>query len=168
MTLSIDSAAHAPDSKVLALEKEITDPRSICAPDSKVQSLEQDIADLKLAVPVKKIANKPVITDVSVIQLPVRPQFELASKSVKLKDLVNSLNSLSFPSDEIKDIKHVYSQIRQAVDIGCSTSALLPDIDNASSVPDFFKELVPPPTNTFYGPILASYKTISNSLMNFF
>ena len=147
--LSIDSSSLAPDSKVLALEKEVTDLRAICAPDSKVQSLEQDISDLRVALPARKAPNKPSITDISIIQLPVRPQFELASKTVKLKDLVNSLNSLSFSSDEIKDIKHTYSQIRQAVDIGCATSALLPDIDNATSVPDFLKELVRPITHKF-------------------
>lgn len=81
---------------------------------------------------------------------------------------MNSLNAISFPYDEIKDIKHTYSQIRQVIDIGCSTKCLLPDIEHETSVPDFFQHLVPPTTHNFYGPILCSYKSISNALLNFF
>lgn len=58
--------------------------------------------------------------------------------------------------------------IRQAIDIGCSTSLLLPDIEHETEVPDFFKKLVPPTTHNFYGTILASYKCISNALLAFF
>lgn len=140
----------------------------IAATDSKVSSLEQDLADLRLALPVKKTPNAPRIADVSAIKIPVKAQFELASKTVKLKDLVNALSNITFPSDEIKDVKNTYSQIRQAIDIGCSTHYLLPDIEHESSVPDFFVALVPPPTNNFYITILAAYKMISNSLLNFF
>ena len=166
--LQLDSSNLASDSKVSALEQEVTNLRISCATDSKVQTMEQDIADLRLALPSRKVMNKPKITDVSTIALPVRPQYELATKNVKLKDLVNSLSAITFASDEIKDIKHVYSKIKQAIDIGCSTNTLLPDIDSATAVPNFFDELVPPSTYTFYTAILASYKTISNALLNFF
>ena len=56
----------------------------------------------------------------------------------------------------------------RTLNIGCSTSLLLPDIEHETGVPDFFKYLVPPPTHNFYVPILASYKCISNSLLTFF
>ena len=76
--------------------------------------------------------------------------------------------ALTFTSDKISDIKHMYARIRQAIDIGCKTSSLLPDIEIETEVPDFFDLLVPPQTNTFYMSVLASYKTISNALLTFF
>ena len=167
-TLSNDTSKLAPDTKLTALEKNLTDLKSVVATDTKVSSLEQDIADLRIALPSRKVLNIPIITDVSSIQIPLKSGFELASKTVKLKDLVNSLSAISFPSDEIKDVKHTYSQIRQAVDIGCSTSSLLPEIEHEHSVPNFFEVLVPKATHQFYSSILSSYKAISNALLNFF
>ena len=167
-TLSQDASNLVPVTKLTAIEKEVTDLKLIAATDSKVSSLEQDLADLRLALPARKTPNAPRITDVSKIKVPVKAQFELASKTVKLKDLVNALSNITFPSDEIKDVKNTYSQIRQAIDIGCSTNYLLPDIEHDSSVPEFFTVLVPPVTNNFYITILAAYKMISNSLLNFF
>ena len=70
--------------------------------------------------------------------MPAKPQFELASKTVNLKNLHNALMALTFSSDTIAHIKHMYARIRQAVDIGCSTTYLLPDIENCTEVPDFF------------------------------
>ena len=124
-------------------------------PDPKIASLEQDVKDLQLALPTGSKSNyKPKITDVSTITMPAKPQFELASKTVKLKDLHNALMALTFSSDTIAHIKHMYVRIRQAVDIECSTTYLLPDIENCTEVPDFFVELVPNPTHNFYMSIL--------------
>ena len=74
---------------------------------------------------------------------PVLPDFQLASKTIELKDLHNSLMSLKFTSDKIADVKHMYFMIRQAIDIDYSTSLLLPDIELKSKVSDFFQHLVP-------------------------
>ena len=59
-------------------------------------------------------------------------------------------------------------RIWQAIDIGCTTSALLPDIENCIEVPDFFEKLVPKQGHQFYLSVLGSYKTISNALLTFF
>ena len=42
--LQLDTSNLAPDSKVSALEQEVSNLRTTCAPDSKVQTMEQDIA----------------------------------------------------------------------------------------------------------------------------
>lgn len=116
------------------------------------------MADLRLALPAKKVPNAPRIANVTTIQLPVKAQFDQASKTVKLKDLVNALSAITFSSDEIKDVKQCYLQICQAINIGCSTNYFLPDIENETSIPDFFQVLVPPTTHAvstslFYQPI---------------
>ena len=100
--------------------------------------------------------------------MPTKPQYELASKVVKLKDLHNSLMALTLTSDTIAHIKHMYVRIKQVIDIGCSTSSLLPDIEHRTEVPNFFDELVPKPGHQFYFSILSSYKTISNALLTWF
>ena len=161
------SVDHVSTSAIVNLDQEVSDLKLHCASQSKVLALENDVNNLKTLIP-SKTANFPSITDVTTLSPPLRPSFALASKSVKLKDLHNSLMNLKFTSDKIADIKHMYAMIRQAVDIGCSTSLLLPDIENASEVPDFFTILVPDPTHSFYSSILGSYKCISNALLTFF
>ena len=138
------------------------------APKPKILSLDQDIKDLQLALSAtKKSFARPKITDVSTIIIPVQPTFELKSKTVKLKDSHYSLMALTFTSDKISAIQNMYACIRQAIDIGCSTSYLLPDIKNETDVLDFFIILVPSQTNTFYMSVLGSRKTISNALLTF-
>ena len=73
--------------------------------------------------------------------------------------------ALTFSSDTIAHIKHMYAKIRQAVDIGFSITYLLPDIESCTEVPDFFVELVPKAGHQFYLSILGSYKAISNVLL---
>ena len=110
--------------------------------------------------------NKPKITDMSTIAIPVRPQYELATKSVKLKDLVNSLSVITFSSDEVKDVKHAYSKIKQSIDIDCSTNALLPDIDSATVVPFLMSWFLPPHTHStlrFWHPTILFQMTYSIS-----
>ena len=151
------------------LENEISKLQLATVPNPKILALDQDIKDLQLALPAtEKSFARPKITDVSTIVIPVQPTFELKSKSVKLKDLHNSLMTLTFTSDKISAIKHIYDHICQAINIGCNTSSLLPDIENNTEVPDFFNILVPPQTDTFYMSVLESYKTISNALLTFF
>ena len=62
----------------------------------------------------------------------------------------------------------MYAMIRQAINIGCGITFLLPDIDHETKVPDFFTVMVPPQNHSFYLSILGSYKTISNLLLTFF
>lgn len=76
--------------------------------------------------------------------------------------------NLKFTSDKIDDIKHMYEMIRQAIDVGCGTAFLLPDIEHKNEVPNFFEALVPDSTHKCYFSILGSYRTISNSLLTFF
>ena len=105
------------------LENELTNLKKVVASDTKVSALETEVQNLKKSLPASKHVNFPSITDVSKLQIssPSQIAFGLTSKVVKLKDLYNSLMNLSFKSDQIADIKHMYSMIRQAVDIGCST-----------------------------------------------
>ena len=137
----------ASSQKVSDLETELVTIRNSYVPDSKINSLEQDLADLKLAIPPPKKKNKPKITDLSTVPAPPVSTYLLASKTVKLKDLHNSLMNLKFTSDKIDDIKQMYAMIRQAIDIGCSTTFLLPDIDHKKEVPNFFEVLVPNPNH---------------------
>ena len=98
--------------KIQDIEKEIQNLQVTKMPDPKIASLEQDVKDLQLALPsASKSTYKPKITDVSTIIMPAKPQFELASKTVKLKDLHNALNALTFSSDTIAHIKHMYARI---------------------------------------------------------
>ena len=164
-----EASTFATDATIANLKTEISKLQLATTPDPKISTLEQSIKDLQLALPsTKKSFARPQITDVSTIVLPIQPTFELKSKTVKLKDLHNSLMALTFTSDNISAIKHMYARIRQAIDIGCNTSYLLPDIENETQVPDFFSILVPPHTDSFYMSVLASYKTISNALLTFF
>ena len=186
MALSICNSVHTLENKISALETSAFDHASSSALDdlehdsttlktsaassAKVKNLESEITSLKQSLPAPTKVNFHPITDVTKLKIsaPSQLAYGLASKTVKLKDLHNSLMNLVFKSDQIVDIKHMYSMIRQAVDIGCSTSLLLPNIEHENEVPDFFKLLVNPPTHSFYGPILASYKCISNALLTFF
>lgn len=70
-TLRHEATKLVPDTKLSALEKQVTDLRVVCAPDSKVTNLEQELANLRLSIPTKKAANIPKITDASAIQIPV-------------------------------------------------------------------------------------------------
>ena len=160
-------ATTASATTVTDIASELQSLRLASANQAKVVSLEQDVTDLRAAFPTRKRLNIPKITDVSKISLPPRPTFQLSSHTVKLKDLTNSLNNIKYESDSINSIKHTYALIRQAIDIGCNTSYLMPDIENLTEVPDFFTELVPPQTRFFYQPVLGSYKTLSNSLLTF-
>ena len=168
--LELSSVDHASNSDLDDIESELTTLKSHAASSAKVMTLESEITSLKKSLPQPNKVNFPSITDVTKLKIsaPSQLSYGLASKSVKLKDLHNSLMHLSFKSNNIADIKHMYSMMRQAIDIGCSTSLLLPDIEHETEVPDFFKSLVPPPTHNFYGTILVSYKCISNVLLAFF
>ena len=166
--LEYSTTGLAQSSAVTDIAQDLQNLRMVTADATKVTSIEQDIQDLRQALPQRKKLNVPSITDVTTIPIPTKPSYELASKTVKLKDLANSLNNIKFTSDAINHIKQNYAMIRQAVDIGCGTCYLLLDIENLTKVPDFFQKLVPPQTHTFYLSILGSYKTISNSLLTFF
>ena len=154
---SLETTTVTESSTTSDLAQDLNNLRLASVDVDKVSNIEQDIAALQQAIPTKKKKlNVPNITDVTKLVLPTRPTFELASKTVKLKDLTNSLNTVKFESDDINHIKQNYALIRQAVDIGCGTSYLLPDIERMTEVPDFFKLLVPPQTNNFYFSILTS------------
>ena len=158
--LELSAVDNAPTSAIDDLGNELTNLKKVVASETKVSALESEVKTLKKSLPTPKHVNFQSITDVSKLQISVPSQlpFGLASKTVKLKDLYNSLMNLTFKSDQIADIKHMYSMICQAIDFGYLTSLLLPDIEHEKDVPDFFVKLVPPPTHTFYGTILASYK----------
>ena len=86
-TATVDNASN---SALVDLDQEVSDPKLRCASQSKVSALETDISNIKTLLPSKTV-NFPSITDVTTLSSPVRPSFELASKTVKLKDLHNSL-----------------------------------------------------------------------------
>ena len=168
-SIQTQASNFAANSKIQDIEKELQNIRLANAHDPKSVSLQQDAKDLQLALPnTTKSFNRPKITDVTTIGLPAKPQYELAPKVEKLKDLHNSSMALTFTSDTISNITHMHVRIRQAIDTGCSTSSLLTDIKHCTEVPDFFDELVPKPSHQFYFSILGSYKTISNARLTRF
>ena len=133
-----EASNFAANSSIANIENAINKLQLATVPNPKISSLEQDIKDLQLALPAtKKSFARPKITDVSTIIIPVWPNFELKSKTVKLKDLHNSLMTLTFTSDKVAAIKNMYARIHRAIGIGCNTSSLLPDIENEIDVPDF-------------------------------
>ena len=134
-----EATTFATDTSIANLENEINKLQLANGHNQNLTSLEQGVKDLRLALPAtKKSFSRPKITDVSTIVIQVQPTYELKSKTVKLKDLHNSLMALTFTSDKISAMKHMYARIHQAIDIGCNTSSLLPDIENEVEVPDFF------------------------------
>ena len=142
--LTAVKTSYAQDDKVASIEQDLADLKLAIPPTNKVASIEQDLADLKLAIPPPKKRNKPSITDLSTVPAPPQSTFLLASKTVKLMDLHNTLIHLKFKSDSIDHIKHMYAMLRQAIDIGCGTTFLLLDIEHEIRVPDFFSVMVPP------------------------
>jgi len=113
------------------------------------------------------LASKPTYTSTPDIAIP--QAYQLASKTVNVKNLSKDLSVNSFQNDSIKTIITTYSRISQAVDIACDTVYLLPNLETKRNVPDFYKVLVPTNENhRIFPSIYNGYKALSNSLYNYF
>ena len=114
-------------------------------------------------------ASKPTFTKIPDVNIPRNLAYQLASKTVNVKNLSKELSVITFQDDTVKTIITTYSRISQAVDIACGTVSLLPALSNKNKVPDFYASLVPSDENhAFFGSIYNGYKAISNSLYNYF
>lgn len=113
-TLELSSVDHASNSALDDIENELTTLKSNAASSAKVVNLESEVTSLKKSLPQPKTVNFLSITDIAKLKVsaPSQLSFGLASKSVKLEDLHNSLMNLFFKSDHIAGVKHMYSMIR--------------------------------------------------------
>ena len=171
--IDIEQETNDVSNKVIDLEQTTSDLRQQIVDDvDDMQEEMEDITKKYEALSVRyplTTASKPTFTEIPLIPTPQNLAYQLASKTVNVKNLSKELSAITFQDDTIKTIITTYSRISQAVDIACGTVSLMPTLANKRKVPDFYKSLVPSTQNhAFFNSIYNGYKAISNSLYNYF